>query len=232
MLKVFCEGSKGYINQIDRIKQGFIDNGCQLTSLEEAELIYFNDPNSYDLEVKIKNSKAKVIFNVLDIPFHLIDSQRYDVSRYPVIEMPSYWKKDFNPHNLFDKLKICDAVTCICNEVQWQLKNWGNIESTVIHNPVKDVSYLNLFDHQKFVNKKGNLYKYLYVGRANDPNKRFKIIYETMKLLGDKSDTLAVIGSENPNWGDYYGVVDDINLNIFYVPNSNKNRCASVYRKT
>ncbi len=37
-----------------------------------------------------------------------------------------------------------------------------------------------------------------------------------MKELNDPSSSLAVLGSENPGWGDYYGVVDDKILNLFY----------------
>jgi len=213
MIKVFCSGSEGYLNQIDRIRHGFLSNSCELSSLEDADIIYFNDPNSYDLDSKYKNPKAKVIFNVLDIPPHCIDENRYDISRYPYIHNPI---RDFNIDNLKEKLSRCDIITCICDEVKWQLKNWCGIEAVTIYNPVKDVSFLNLNQEQKIKNKLGKNYKYLYVGRANDPNKRFQIVYDTMKILGNKSSDLAVVGSENPRWGDYYGVLDDHDLNLFY----------------
>ena len=212
-MKVFCGGSEHYINQIDRIRSGFIENGCELVSLEEADIIYFNDPHVYDLDAKNKNTNAKVIFNVLDLPPHCIDGSKYDISRYPYI---NGCRRDYNPEVLAAKLKKCDIATCICEEVQWQLKNWCGVDSIVIYNPIKDVSFLNLNADESFKNDKGELYKYLYVGRANDPNKRFNIVYETMKILGDKPDSLAVIGSENPRWGDYYSVVKDDDLNLFY----------------
>jgi hypothetical protein len=184
-MKICCYGAESYINQISRIKEGFLENNCELTNLENADLIYFNDPNSYDLAAKSKNSKAKVIFN-------------------------------FDVEKLKEKLSHCDIVTCICDEVKWQLKNWCGIDAITIYNPIKDVSFLNLTENQKIKNGKGKSYKYLYVGRANDPNKRFKIIYDTMQILGDKPYDLAVVGSEDPGFGDYYGVLEDKDLNLFY----------------
>jgi hypothetical protein len=113
-------------------------------------------------------------------------------------------------------LAHCHAVTCICDEVKWQLKNWCKIDATTIYNPIKDVSHLDLSEDRKIRNPKGKPYKYLYVGRANDINKRFHIVRETMCQLGESPDLLAVVGSENPGWGDYYGVISDEHLEIFY----------------
>ena len=212
-MKISCHGSEGYLNQIDRIRQGFIESDCVLSYPQEADLIYCNDPGGYDLNFQKQNPKAKVIFNVLDIPPHCIDKERYDIYRYPYINNPY---RDFDIVKLTEKLRYCDLITCICNEVKWQLKNWCGLDAITIYNPIKDVSFLNLTQEQKIKNRYGKNYKYLYVGRANDPNKRYKIIYDTMKILGDKSSDLAIIGSENPGWGDYYGVLNDEDLNAFY----------------
>ncbi len=78
------------------------------------------------------------------------------------------------------------------------------------------MNYFNLQEEHKVKNKYGQHYKYLYVGRANDINKRFRIIYDTMMVLGDKTSDLAVLGSENPGFGDYYGILNDQGLNMFY----------------
>ena len=213
-MNIFCAGSEGYINQIDRIREGFSSLGHNLTNIEEADIIYCNDPSSYDSSFREKNTKAKIIYNVLDLPPHCMDGEKYDISRYTYIENP--YGRSYDPVELKTKLKDCDIVTCICEEVQWQLKNWCAIDSEVIYNPIKDVSFLDLEDKDKIINQRHVGYKYLYVGRANDPNKRFNIVAETMSILGEPSDKLAVLGSENPQWGDYYGKVDDNILNLFY----------------
>lgn len=213
-IKVFCSGAESYINQINRIRQGFIENNCDLVDLENADLVYCNDPNSFVLNVKEVNPKAKTIFCVLDLPPHLIGPTKYDISRYTFINHPH--KRDFNPQNLRNKLVLADKVVCICDEVKWQLKEWCGIDAVTIYNPIKDVSFLNLSDNEKIKNSKGQNYKYLYVGRANDINKRFNLVYETMKILNEPPELLAVVGSENPGWGEYYSIVNDYQLNRFY----------------
>lgn len=213
-MKIYCAGAEAYINQVDRIRSGFLELGHDLSTVEDCDLIYCNDPSSYDSSYKSKNKRAKIIYNVLDLPPHCIDGSKYDVTRYPYISTP--WAKDFDPKSLAEKLRDCDLVTCICEEVQWQLKNWCDVNSKVIYNPIKDVSFLDLPEDKKITNQSGKKYKYLYVGRANDPNKRFDLVRRTMEILGDPSDSLAVIGTENPRWGDYYGVVSDEVLNTFY----------------
>ena len=213
-MNIYCAGTEAYINQIDRIREGFQSLGHSITSPEEADLIYCNDPRSYSSDYRRQNPTAKIVYNVLDLPPHDIDGSLYDISRYPRLETP--WGRNYDPLALKGKFVDCDLVTCICEEVQWQLKNWCDIDSKVIYNPIKDVSFLNLSDEKKIKNQRGVNYKYLYVGRANDPNKRFNIVAETMNILGDDPDLLAVVGSENPRWGDYYGVVNDEALNLFY----------------
>ena len=213
-MKIHCAGAEGYTNQIQRIREGFQELGYHTTDAESADLIYCNDPSVYSNEFKKINKNAKIIYNVLDLPPHCINPQKYDLSRYPFIDIP--WERNFDPLDLKIKLLNADIITCICDEVKWQLKNWCGLDSSVILNPIKEVSFLNLKDKQKVINKEGKTYKYLYVGRANDPNKRFNLVYKTMKELNDPSSSLAVLGSENPGWGDYYGVVEDQVLNLFY----------------
>jgi hypothetical protein len=213
-MKIYCAGAENYVNQIHRIREGFIELGHEITNVELAEIIYCNDPSVYSLDYRKINPQAKIIYNVLDLPPHCIDPNEYDISRYPFINVP--WQRNFNPLKLKENLLGADIITCICKEVQWQLKNWCELDSYVIYNPIKEVSFLNLKQDDKLKNTDGIKYKYLYVGRANDPNKRFNIVYETMQKLNEPSSFLAVIGSENPGWGDYYGVVDDHILNLFY----------------
>jgi hypothetical protein len=213
-MNIYCAGAEHYINQIDRIREGFIEFGCNITRVEDADIIYCNDPSSYDSDFRIKNSKAKIIYNVLDLPPHCIDGRNYDISRYPYIDNP--YGRNYDPSDLKKKLKDCDLITCICKEVQWQILNWCGLQSEVIYNPIKEVSYLDIDDNDKIKNQNGDNYKYLYVGRANDPNKRFNIVSDTIIKSGDTAQSLAVVGSENPRFGNYYGIVSDEILNILY----------------
>ena len=213
-MKIATFGARFFGGQISRIEEGFIELGHEI-EFECPELIFSNDPEFYEqaYELKQKNSNAKLIFNVLDLPPHYMDYNKYDLSRYAHINNPN---RDFNIDKLTDWLKKADIITCICAEVQWQINNWCGLDSLVIFNPIKEVSFLNLSDNDKIKNKKGVPYKYLYVGRACDMNKRFDLVRETINKLGDGPDSLAIIGSENPRWGDYYGVLEDDALNYFY----------------
>lgn len=213
-MKIASFGSRFFGGQIERIEEGFIELG-HVVDFKNPDIIFCNDPGYYDqgIELKYKNPQAKLILNVLDLPPHCIDGNKYDISRYPKVNNPN---RDFNPEKIAVLLKKADIVTCICDEVKWQLKSWCDIESVVIFNPIKDVSFLNIPESNKIKNKRGVPYKYLYVGRACDINKRFHLVYEAIKKLGDNSDSLAIVGSENPGWGDYYGILEDESLNYFY----------------
>jgi glycosyltransferase involved in cell wall biosynthesis len=213
-MKIYCAGSENYINQIQRVREGFLELGHDIVDIEFADVIYCNDSSVYSKNFRKINPKAKIIYNVLDLPPHCIDPSKYDISKYTFINVP--WKRDFDPLKLKTNLLNADIITCICNEVQWQIKEWCGLNSFVIFNPIKDVSFLNLPEESKIKNKENKKYKYLYVGRANDPNKRFNLVYKTMKELNETSSSLAVLGSENPGWGDYYGIVEDKILNLFY----------------
>ena len=213
-MKIATFGARFFGGQISRIEEGFHELGHEI-NFECPDLIFSNDPGFYEeaYKLKEKNPKAKLIFNVLDLPPHCIDGSKYDISRYPYINNPN---RDFNPEKLIFWLQKADIITCICEEVKWQIKNWCGFDSVVIFNPIKDVSYLNLLPQNKAKNQRGIPYKYLYVGRACDMNKRFNLVYQAITKLGDPADSLAIIGSENPGWGDYYGVFEDEILNYFY----------------
>jgi hypothetical protein len=213
-MKIATFGARFFGGQISRIEEGFQELGHEI-NFECPDLIFSNDPGFYEeaYKLKEKNPKAKLILNVLDLPPHYIDGSKYDISRYSYINNPN---RDFNPEKLIIWLQKADIITCICEEVKWQIKNWCGFDSIVILNPIKDVHYLNLPPQNKAKNQRGIPYKYLYVGRACDMNKRFNLVYQAITKLGDPADSLAIIGSENPGWGDYYGVFEDEILNYFY----------------
>lgn len=212
-MKIKCFGWRNkQLDQISRIEQGFIELGHELIS-DNPDLIYCNDSTGYDLAIPLKEiySNAKLIFNVLDIGPHTLDMDRYDISHYSYINNP--YGRNFNVEKLINSLNKSDSVTCICDEVKWQLKNWCEIEANTIYNPIHDVSNLNLSKEAKMIN--GKKYKYLFVGRI-DCNKRFNLIKETLDLLGEDYGSLAVIGPDYPNIGDYFSVVNTKILNLFY----------------
>ena len=57
---------------------------------------------------------------------------------------------------------------------------------------------------------------FLYVGRANDPVKRIKLVHESLLKIKDGINNIKICGSENPGFGNYLGVVSDQELNKLY----------------
>jgi glycosyltransferase involved in cell wall biosynthesis len=104
-----------------------------------------------------------------------------------------------------------DAVTTISNKVKNDLTKFYNKTIHVIYNPIKDV-YLD----EKI--EKNNTF--FYVGRANDPIKRFNLIKESLSKISDGEKNLKVCGAENPKFGNYLGIIKDNKLNEIY--NSSK----------
>ena len=71
-IKVTILGADGYTCQIPRIKEGMQALGYIVTK-DSPNLIYSNDPKGYEeaLALKKENPSAYLIFNFLDIPWHL-----------------------------------------------------------------------------------------------------------------------------------------------------------------
>lgn len=178
--------------QLPRIKEGMIFIGENIHS-EKPDIIYANDPEHFEKAIQLKKEKnGFLILNILDIPWHI---KEFD-------EVIQKWKK---------LLMYADAITAISATVQKDLENLINKKVHVIYNPCKDVAY----DNQII---KNNLF--LYVGRANDSNKRINLVYETLGYIKDGISSIKICGSENPNFGNYLGLVSDNTLNYLY--NSSK----------
>ncbi len=188
--------------------------GHELVPPSSSDLIFCNDPQSYSPDLRKNNKGAIIIYNVLDYPPHLINPTKYDLSMYSPIR--HNWNRDFDVEGLTEKLKQADLITTICDHVTWQVRHFSNLEAHTIFNPIKPIFPLNLHDFQKIKNNKGEPYKYLAVGRLLDVNKRNNLIIPTLRLLDEGPDKLALVGSENIYFGDFYGEVDDEKLNLFF----------------
>ena len=193
-IKISILGADGYTCQIPRIKEGMKNLG-HILSEKYPSLIYANDPTGYNkaMTLKKKFPSSYLILNFLDVPWHFpnIDKQtKLLVEQF---------------------LTKADAVTVISFKVKKDLAKFLNKKIEVIYNPIKDVF------HDKSI-KKNNTF--LYVGRANDPIKRIDLVKESFLKIKNSVKEIKICGSENPGFGNYLGVISDIELNKLY--NSSK----------
>ena len=104
-----------------------------------------------------------------------------------------------------------DNISAISYKVKKDLEKFFDKKISnkiqVIYNPIKDVYY-----DEKI--QKDNLF--LYVGRANDPIKRFNLVRDTLQKIKDGTKNLKICGTENPGFGNYLGYVSDEELNKIY----------------
>ena len=193
-IKVSILGADGYVCQIPRIKEGMEALGHVLSE-ESPDLIYSNDPRGYNkaLLLKKKYPKAYLILNFLDMPWHISNIQK---------------QTELLVKNYFLK---ADVITTISFKVKKDISKLYNKKIHVIYNPIKDV----YFDENI---KKNNIF--FYVGRAFDPVKRFNIVRESLLKIKDGEKNIKICGSQNPNFGNYLGIIKDQELNTLY--NSSK----------
>ncbi len=104
-------------------------------------------------------------------------------------------------------LNQADFVSVISLKVKKDLSQFFNKKIHIIYNPIKDVYY-----DEKIL--KNNMF--LFVGRANDPIKRFDLVRDTLIKIKDGIRKIKVCGAENPNFGNYLGYVSDEELNNLY----------------
>ena len=189
-IKVSILGADGYVCQIPRIKEGMETLGHVLSE-ESPDLIYSNDPRGYEkaLLLKKKYPKAYLILNFLDMPWHMPNIQK---------------QTELLVKNYFLK---ADVITTISFKVKKDIGKFYDKEIHVIYNPIKDV----YFDENI---KKNNIF--FYVGRASDPVKRFNLIRESLLKIKDGVKNIKICGSQNPNFGNYLGIIKDQELNRLY----------------
>ena len=176
------------------IEEGFKKLGHTI-SFENPNLIFSNDPRGYDKSLILKktNPNAILIFNVLDIPWHMpnIEKQTHLLVKHYLLK--------------------ADFVTVISFKVQKDLTQFMSIKTKVIYNPRKDVYHDNNI-------KKDN--SFLFVGRANDPVKRINLVRDSLLKIENGLKNLKICGEQNPGFGNYLGYVSDKKLNELY--NSSK----------
>ena len=189
-IKVSILVADGYVCQIPRIKEGMEALGHVLSE-ESPDLIYSNDPRGYNkaLLLKKKYPKAYLILNFLDMPWHISNIQK---------------QTELLVKNYFLK---ADVITTISFKVKKDISKLYNKKIHVIYNPIKDV----YFDENI---KKNNIF--FYVGRASDPVKRFNLVRESLLKIKDGMKNTKSCGSQNPNFGDYLGIIKDQELNKLY----------------
>ena len=193
-IKISIFGADGLTCQIPRIKEAMQSLG-HILSNNSPDLIYSNDPTGYEKAMLLKKKfpNSYLILNFLDVPWHMprIREQTNSLVKY-----------------FLDK---ADAVTVISFRVKKDLAKFFNKKIEIIYNPIKDVFY------DKSV-KKNNTF--LYVGRANDPIKRINLVKESLQKIKDGLENIKICGTEDPGFGNYLGVVPDLELNKLY--NSSK----------
>lgn len=187
-MKIALFGGECLTCQIPRIKEGLIALGHDI-NYEKPDIIYSNDTGGYKEALKLKEERGGyLILNILDIPWHL---SNVDV----LVEEWAYY------------LNKADAVTTISETVKQDLQDLIDKDVGVIYNPVKDVFYDSSLSKNKV---------FLYVGRANDFNKRIGLVYQTLSLIDNGFSLINICGNENPNFGKYIGPVSDEQLNLYY----------------
>ena len=183
----------GTIPFSDLIKEGFQKLGHEISNIN-PDLIFANDPLGYQdaIFLKAQYPKVHLILNVLDIPWHFPNVEK----QYEVLI-----KRFFNK---------AEYITTISYKVKKDLVKFFDKNThdkiQVIYNPTKDVYYDENI-------QKSNMF--LYVGRANDPIKRFNLIRESLEKIGEEKN-LKICGTENPGFGNYLGHISDKELNELY----------------
>ena len=194
-LRIALFGFDSYVSQIPRYREAFIELGHELR-FDNPNIIYANDSTGYVDAIKLKNTfqDALLILHFLDIPWHMPNIQKQTESL-----VKNYLLK-------------ADIIAANSEKVKKDLSQFiPNKKIHVTYDIAKDV-YLD----EKI--KKDNIF--LYVGRASDPVKRFNLVRKSLLKIKDGVKNIKICGSQNPNFGDYLGIIKDHELNKLY--NSSK----------
>lgn len=195
-------GGESQLSQVGRIRQGLAaQRSVTVTSdLMAADIIYCNDAGKHNeaLAARQAGSKARLIFNILDIPENIMEPMG-DFTHEKLVALRA-------------SLQSADAITVISPFVRSQLQRLLGLSATVIWNPVKDVS-----PDQRLNDQRPYPFKVLMAGRVKDPNKRQETIgIPALVMAGYEEHEVAVVGGEWAGWGTNLGVVSDEVLNDLY----------------
>lgn len=192
-----ANSSRGPHCQIMRIEDGFRALGHEIVlDMREADLIYQNnfwfDPI---IDARKRGEvKGKLIFNVLDIPEHILTQ--------------------FDLKEAEEQLLEADAVTSISQFTKEQVNKFFNIESSIIYQPIMDLDLTENTDNLMY-DVKTNVF--VHVGRRTDPNKRFNGVYNIVSHFPNYH--LFTIGGENLDLGKnhtYLGSISEKLLSTYY----------------
>lgn len=188
-MKIFTGGGQCEWCQVPRIAQALRELGHEITeNPADADLVYVNNP-WYDDIIALRDAgklRGKIIFNVLDIPEHII--------------------AEFDTEKLKRQLSYADAVTSISEYTQSRLEHHTGIKSTIIYQPIMPITFENTVPR----------IPYSFIGRKHDANKRVAMGVHALWLLGVKSEEVAMVGHERVEWGTNLGLVTQENLSRIY----------------
>ena len=184
------------LSQIDRINEGFLQNNCELIEDGKVDFIYNHDFSQIEkaYQYKLKYSKSKYLQKVLDLSLHS--------------------KPDLN--GLKQKLLRADLILTNSQTIQNQVKEYLDLDSVVVYDAIKDVSY------NPEIKKEID---FIIIGRNLDPNKRGYLFEQLIELPENKNRIFYSIGPESlPTIkNNYLGIINDETLNQIY--NSSKFVC-------
>ena len=189
-MKIFTSGARCVGSQIERIEEGFLQLGHEITTdITSAGLVYANNA-WYDEIIEAKKAgkiKGKIVFTVLDLAPHV---------------------PDFPVQKLKEQLVYADHICTISKFVQQDLKNRAGFDSTVIYQPIKKVYRTGIKKHN---------FKAMLVGRVNDPAKKAVESVQALIAAGLNGGDVITVGREQPFYGGAWAnSVNDEVLNEIY----------------
>jgi len=189
-MKIFTSGARCVGSQIERIEEGFLQLGHEITTdITSAGLVYANNA-WYDEIIEAKKAgkiKGKIVFTVLDLAPHV---------------------PDFPVQKLKEQLVYADHICTISKFVQQDLKNRAGFDSTVIYQPIKKVYRTGVKKHN---------FKAMLVGRVNDPAKKAVESVQALIAAGLNGGDVITVGREQPFYGGAWAnSVNDEVLNEIY----------------
>jgi len=176
--------------QISALREGFTALGHQHTpdyNDPDVAFVFVGNPD-YSPYLELTKTK-KVIFNVLDIPFHCEDLHEI-IARFRA------------------QLPCAARVTAISQTVANQVQEICGVKAETIYYPSKPVFYTGMKKYQGL--------RALLVGRVQDPNKNARIAVAALIRAGFEEHEVGVVGPEPLGYGRYFGVVTDEVLNDLY----------------